>query len=68
MVGESDGEWSQQGEMAVAPEGEKKQVEAGAGQKEQEKVDTAERDVRNWFNCNENLEQNNCYVFFVLTV
>jgi hypothetical protein len=46
MVGESVGEWSGEGEMAVAPEGEKKQVEAEAGLKEQEKVDRTERDVR----------------------
>jgi len=47
---DSDDEWLEEGEeMAVAPEGEKLEVEAEAGKKDQEKADTAERDVGNAF-------------------
>jgi len=49
---ESDDEWLEEGEQtAVAPEGEKLEVEAEAGKKDQEKADTAERDVSNEHNC-----------------
>ena len=41
-------EWLEEGEeKAVVPEGEKMEVEAEAGKKDQEKVDVAEWDVRN---------------------
>jgi hypothetical protein len=41
-------EWLEEGEeTAVAPEHEKVEVEAEAGKKDQEMVDTAERDIRN---------------------
>jgi hypothetical protein len=47
---DSDDEWLEEGEeMAVAPEGEKLEVEAEAGKKDQEKADTAEKDVGNAF-------------------
>jgi hypothetical protein len=53
---DSDDEWLEEGEeMAVAPEGEKMEVETEAGKKDEEKLDTAERDVRKECNCNENV-------------
>jgi hypothetical protein len=60
---DSDDEWLEEGEkMAVAPEGEKMEVETEAGKKGQEKADTAERDVRKECNCNENVKLNICFV------
>jgi hypothetical protein len=47
---ESDDEWLEEVETAVAPEGEKMEVEAEAGKKDHKKMDTAERDVRNEWN------------------
>jgi hypothetical protein len=47
VIDESDDEWLEEEETAIAPESEKVEVEAEAGKKEQEKADTAERDVRN---------------------
>jgi hypothetical protein len=45
---DSDDDWLEEGEeTAVVPEGEKIEVEAEADKEDKEKVDTAERDVRN---------------------
>jgi len=55
-------------ETAVDPEGEKMEVEAEAGKKDQEKAETAEREVRNERNCNETVKLNICFVFFAQTV
>jgi hypothetical protein len=47
MPDDSDDEGLEEGEeTAVAPEGEKMEVGAEASKKDQEKADTADRDVR----------------------